>query len=197
MEQPASSGKAYDYSNILNIRYTPDAASRCRGWFTDAGAWYGFTLPQQERWVNGFCGPFHLDMNKRQWLSDALVKVRFDGESPDVVYTPDSASYFPGELYMSSFSETGRIEQRLIFVDKSTALLTCSSDQETSFRFSGEVLPDDVICTTDKNRVLLISPSGEGIALTFKPGMGILASEKGYETLTLTPGKLDIVISFF
>lgn len=197
VQQPASSGTAGKYSNILNIRYTPDSVSRCRGWFTDAGAWYGFTIPKQEQWVNGFCGPFHLDMNKRQWLSDALVKVRFDGEEPDVVYTPDSVSYFPGELYMSASSKTGRIEQRLVFVDKSTALLTCSSDRKTLLRFAGEVLPGDVVCTTDKNRVLLTWPSGEGVALTFSPEMGILSSEKGYETLTLTPGRSDVVISFF
>ena len=197
VQQPASSGTAGKYSNILNIRYTPDSVSRCRGWFTDAGAWYGFTIPKQEQWINGFCGPFHLDMNKRQWLSDALVKVRFDGEEPDAVYTPDSVSYFPGELYMSSSSKTGRIEQRLVFVDKSTALLTCSSDRKTLLRFSGEVLPGDVVCTTDKNRVLLTWPSGEGVALTFSPEMGILSSEKGYETLTLTPGRSDVVISFF
>ncbi len=197
VEQPASSRTAGKYSNILNIRYTPDSVSRCRGWFTDAGAWYGFTIPKQEQWINGFCGPFHLDMNKRQWLSDALVKVRFDGEEPDAVYTPDSVSYFPGELYMSSSSKTGRIEQRLVFVDKSTALLTCLSDQKTLLRFAGEVLPGDVVCTTDKNRVLLTWPSGEGVALTFSPEMGILSSEKGYETLTLTPGRSDVVISFF
>lgn len=97
---------------------------------------------------------------------------------------------------MSSSSETGRIEQRLVFVDKSTALLTCSSDQNTLLRFAGEVLPDDVVCTTDKNRVLLTWPSGEGVALTFSPEMGILSSENGYETLTLTPGKSNVVISF-
>ena len=60
---------------------------------------------------------------------------------------------------MSSSSKTGRIEQRLVFVDKSTALLTCSSDRKTLLRFSGEVLPGDVVCTTDKNRVLLTWPS--------------------------------------
>lgn len=197
VQPPVAPGIAGKYSNILDIRYTPDSLSRCRGWYTDAGAWYGFTLPKQEQWVNGFCGPFHLDMNKRQWLSEALVKVRFDGEAPDVVYTPGSVSYFPGELYMSSSSENGRIEQRLIFVDKATALLTCSSDQNALLRFSGDVLPADVVCTTDKNRVLLTWPSGEGVALTFSPKMGILTSDKGYETLTLMPGKAEVVISFF
>jgi beta-galactosidase len=30
----------------------------------------GFTLPQKDHWVNGFCGPFSLDMKKDMiWLN--------------------------------------------------------------------------------------------------------------------------------
>lgn len=188
---------AYNYSNILNISYTPDTATRCRGWFSDAGAWYGFTMPQRDKWVNGFCGPFHLDMNKRQWLSDALVKVGFADSDKSALYRPDSVSYFPGELYMSSSSDAGQIVQRLVFVDKNTALLTCTSDRDALFRFFGDLMPADATCSADRNTFLAISPSGEGVALTFSPEMGILSTEKGYETLSLTPGKADVVISFF
>lgn len=197
VQQPEPSRMAYDYSHILNISYTPDTASRCRGWFSDAGSWYGFTLPEKDQWVNGFCGPFHLDMNKRQWLSDALVKVGFADADHSAVYRPDSVSYFPGELYMASSSDLGKIVQRLIFIDKSTVLLSCTSDRDAMFRFFGEALPEDVICTADKNTFLITSPSGEGVALTFSPEMGILSTEKGYETLSLTPGKAEVVISFY
>lgn len=50
-------GKRYEFNNILDITYTPDTLTRCGGWFTDAGSWMGFTLPQKDHWVNGFCGP--------------------------------------------------------------------------------------------------------------------------------------------
>lgn len=197
VSSPEAHRIAGDYRHILDIRYTPDTASRCRGWFTDAGAWYGFTIPEAEKWVNGFCGPFHLDMNKRQWVSDALVKVGFADEEKTAVFQPDSVCYLPGELYLSAASAGGRIEQRLIFVDKSTALLSCSSDREALFRFFGEAWPDDMTCTTEKNRVILTWPDGEGVALTFSPEMGILASGQGYETLSVAPGKTEVVISFF
>ena len=62
-------GKRYEFNNILDITYTPDTLTRCGGWFTDAGSWMGFTLPQKDHWVNGFCGPFSLDMNRRQWMA--------------------------------------------------------------------------------------------------------------------------------
>lgn len=194
-EQPART--AWDYRDILDIRYTPDTASRCRGWFTDAGAWYGFTIPKAEKWVNGFCGPFHLDMNKRQWVSDALVQVGFVGEKETTVYRPDSVCYLPGEVYLSAASDQGRIEQRLIFIDRATALLSCMSAEKTLFRFHGEAWPKDMKCTTEKNRVILTWPNGEGVALTFSPEMGISSSGKGYETLAVTPGEAEVVISFF
>lgn len=195
--QPVASRLAYDYAHILDIRYTPDTATRCRGWFTDAGSWYGFTLPRADKWVNGFCGPFHLDMNRREWLSDALVKVGFADEEPSAVYTPDSVSYFPGELYMSSSSDRGRIEQRLIFIDKSTVLLSCRSDQDAIFRFSGRILAGGMDCRAEKNMLVLTGPSGEGVAITFSPEMGLLTTGEGYETLSLTRGKAEVVISFF
>ena len=59
----------YTFNNILDIAYTPDTLHRCYGWFTDAGSWMGFTLPEKAQWVNGFCGPFSLDMFRRQLRS--------------------------------------------------------------------------------------------------------------------------------
>ena len=49
--------KRYAFADILDISYTPDTLHRCYGWFTDAGSWMGFTLPERQQWVNGFCGP--------------------------------------------------------------------------------------------------------------------------------------------
>ncbi len=197
VQQPRPARQAESYGNILDIRYTPDSTTRCRGWFTDAGAWYGFTLPAAEKWVNGFCGPFHLDMNRRQWVSDALVKVGFADEDKAAVYVPDSVCYFPGELYLSAASAAGRIEQRLVFVDRSTALLSCVSGRDVPLRFSGEALPEGVQCRAEKNTFLLTWPSGEGVALTFSPEMGISVSGDGYETQTLSGGSGNVVISFF
>ena len=89
-------GKRYEFNNILDITYTPDTLTRCGGWFTDAGSWMGFTLPQKDHWVNGFCGPFSLDMNRRQWMAQSAVTVRY-ADQANVIFTPDSTCYFPGE----------------------------------------------------------------------------------------------------
>ena len=41
--------KRYAFADILDISYTPDTLHRCYGWFTDAGSWMGFTLPERDR----------------------------------------------------------------------------------------------------------------------------------------------------
>ena len=87
----------------------------------------GFTLPQKDHWVNGFCGPFSLDMNRRQWMAQSAVTVGYNDDA-NAVFTPDSTCYFPGELYLSASSEEGKIIQRLNFLDASTALLRIHSD---------------------------------------------------------------------
>lgn len=188
---------ANEYGNLLDIRYTPEPHTRCRGWFTDAGSWYGFTPPATEKWLNGFCGPFHLDMNRRQWISDALVKVCFEDEEITAIYQPDTVIYYPGKLYMSASSDKGKIEQELVFINAYTALLTCRSDRKSLFQFHGGALSDKTVCETVKNSFLVTDSAGEGVAVTFPVETGIFTDEKGYKTLSSQPGEAHVVISFF
>lgn len=117
----AAENRRYDFPDIFDIRYTPDTLHRCTGWFTDAGAWFGFTLPESEAWVDGFCGPFSIDMNRRQWLARAAVAVR---PREAAAGRADSVCYYPGELRLSSSWDGGAVGQRLNFVNSSSALLS-------------------------------------------------------------------------
>lgn len=87
------------YKNILDIRYTPYSNDYFTGGFSDSGAWVCFTLPSEDNWVNGFCGPFELD--HRLWISDALLQVGFTPNVKTEMFKPVEVSYAPGELYMS------------------------------------------------------------------------------------------------
>lgn len=76
--------KRYAFADILDISYTPDTLHRCYGWFTDAGSWMGFTLPERQQWVNGFCGPFSLDMFSRQWMAQSAAVVGFAKDTQNI-----------------------------------------------------------------------------------------------------------------
>lgn len=176
-------GKRYEFSNILDIAYTPDTLTRCRGWFTDAGSWMGFTLPQKDHWVNGFCGPFSLDMNRRQWMAQSAVTVGY-ADQTNAAFTPDSTCYFPGELYLSANSEEGRIIQRLNFLDASTALLRIHSDAGKELSLTAREWGKEIQVQTDQNTVIARHPSGEIVALTFTPDVSVEGSDNNYQAKT-------------
>ena len=173
-------GKRYEFNNILDIAYTPDTLTRCRGWFTDAGSWMGFTLPQKDHWVNGFCGPFSLDMNRRQWMAQSAVTVGY-ADQANVIFTPDSTCYFPGELYLSASSEEGKIIQRLNFLDASTALLRIHSDAGKELSLTASQWGKEIQVQTDQNTVIARHPSGEIVALTFTPDVSVKGTDNKYQ----------------
>lgn len=173
-------GKRYEFNNILDIAYTPDTLTRCRGWFTDAGSWMGFTLPQKDHWVNGFCGPFSLDMNRRQWMAQSAVTVGY-ADQANVIFTPDSTCYFPGELYLSASSEEGKIIQRLNFLDASTALLRIHSDAGKELSLTASQWGKEIQVQTDQNTVIARHPSGEIVALTFTPDVSVKGTDNNYQ----------------
>ena len=173
-------GKRYEFNNILDITYTPDTLTRCGGWFTDAGSWMGFTLPQKDHWVNGFCGPFSLDMNRRQWMAQSAVTVGYNDDA-NAVFTPDSTCYFPGELYLSASSEEGKIIQRLNFLDASTALLRIHSDAGKELSLTASQWGKEIQVQTDQNTVIARHPSGEIVALTFTPDVSVKGTDNNYQ----------------
>ena len=190
-------GKRYEFNNILDIAYTPDTLTRCRGWFTDAGSWMGFTLPQKDHWVNGFCGPFSLDMNRRQWMAQSAVTVGY-ADQANVIFTPDSTSYIPGELYLSASSEEGKIIQRLNFLDASTALLRIHSDAGKELSLTASQWGKEIQVQTDQNTVIARHPSGEIVALTFTPDVSVKGTDNNYQAkINGSEHDTYIAISFY
>lgn len=189
--------KRYTFNNILDIAYTPDTLHRCYGWFTDAGSWMGFTLPEKDKWINGFCGPFSLDMFRRQWMAQSATIVSFAKDSSHT-FIPDSTCYYPGELYMSASSSIGNISQYLSFINAETALLRIETDQAEDLMLTGSQWGKDVIVTVDQNSVIARHPSGESIALTFTTDAELLKVDNNYTALIPKPKRIvNVAISFF
>lgn len=110
----------YNFPAILDVSFTPNDTDRCMGTFTDAGSWWGFTPARNGDFINGFCGPFHLEGRKRGWFSSSAVIASFAGDS---CFKLDSVCYYPGEMYMKSVSGSGSVEQSIIFVDQDNVLI--------------------------------------------------------------------------
>ena len=168
------------YNHILDIEYTPTQKGRCTGWFTDQGAWMGFTIPATEQWVNGFCGPFSLE--HRTWMAEVAVNVSYADR--DIVLLPESTNYLPGEIQMVSKSEEGTIRQELFFVDNHTVLIHIESTSNLPLILSAKNWDEGVIIGRDQNRIIATHPTGEIVMITFPEQMEISHSEKNYEVVS-------------
>lgn len=187
--------RRYTFNNILDIAYTPDTLHRCTGWFTDAGSWMGFTLPEKDKWINGFCGPFSLDMFRRQWMAQAAVTVNL---GKDETFTPDSTCYFPGELYMSAHCAQGSVIQRLNFIDASTALLRIETNKAEELALTGSQWGKDITVDVEQNSVVARHSGGESVVITFTPDVTLAKTDNNYTATIHSPKEsTNVAISFF
>lgn len=191
----AVESKRYQFSKILDIAYTPNSETSSDGWFADAGSWVGYTIPEDQNWVNGFCGPFSLDMTRRQWLAKSAVTVKF-ADNADDTFTSDSTNYFPGEIFISAHSPNGSIRQSLHFIDASNALLTIKADEDKAILLTGEGWSDEIKVTTNKNFVTARHPSGETVVLTFNSDVVLEGKPNNYQAIS-NDKETHVVISFF
>lgn len=193
-QEPHTDDLRYNFGNILNISLTPDSTVRRAGCFTDAGSWMGFTLPQTYKWVNGFCGPFSID--NRIWFAQSATTVNFADKTES--FSPDSVSYFPGEVYMKSSSASGSIEQRMNFVNSSTALLQVTTDADCELYFSGKEWNSQVTLKQEEQTITAYHPNGEIVQLTFRPDITLTCDGKNYIART-QPGckQTQVALSFY
>ena len=192
--QEAHTDLRYEFGNILNISLTPDSTVRRAGCFTDAGSWMGFTIPETDKWINGFCGPFSID--NRMWFAQSAVDVDFlNGEGN---LSPDSTSYFPGEVYMASSSESGTIEQRMNFINSSTALLQITSNSDSGFSITGKNWNNNIQLEQEEQTITARHPNGEIVQLTFMPDVTLTCDGKNYTAQTHAQSRqTNVAISFY
>ena len=192
----ASDSRRYDFPDIFDVSYTPDTLHRSTGWFTDAGAWFGFTAPEKRGWVNGFCGPFSLDMNRREWLAKSAVVVSPVGADKRAE-GKDSVCSYPGELVMSSAYGDGAVGQRLNFINSTSALLSVENSTGRPLSYTGDGWVAGTRFECRGNTVLAMNPSGEVLALSFIPDTEISLTQDNYKAEAPERGLDHILISFF
>lgn len=185
------------FAQILDITYSPDTLIGGRGWFTDEGAWMGFTLPAKGSGNIGFCGPYDLD--SRQWISKSLIQASF--ETPDhepLAFKIDSTNYLPGEIRLSASDNSGlSIRQEMMFIDKNHAIISFSTDKEQSWHLFGKLFLNQQELKKEKGNLLVSLSNGEILSLTFETDVTVSAKGNEYSAFTERKKQTYAVISYF
>lgn len=190
----ASNELRYDYPQIFDIAYTPDTLHRHNGLFTDAGAWIGFTPPEKGKWITGFCGPYSIDMNRREWLAKSAVTVCPQSEDKIIA---DSVCYYPGELFISSRYDSGEISQRLHFIDANTILLTVNNTLKKAIKYTGCDWQQDMKLSQSGNSVIAVHPTGETFVITFPQDIKVKVDADNYTAVSAGKDCEYVALGFF
>ena len=193
---------AETYPQIIDISYTPKSPTSPEKYsaslFSDAGSWIGFTNPDANNWVNGFCGPYTID--DRSWISKSIAEVSVEKNGREVKseqFKKDSVSYSPGLLYISSKSENIKIEQQLTFIDKNHTILQLNSDA-VKWNIHSTIWLTNAIVKQNKNSLVVQLVNGELIVLTFPKSFNVTVNDKSYSAKSKKTSDSEyILISFY
>lgn len=185
------SDRRYCYPDIFDISYTPGFSDgRCTGWFTDAGSWIGFTAPEKHSGVNGFCGPYSLDMNRRQWIAGCAMNLSTARQPLSF----RSSVYYPGELQLVSVAGKDSLIQQLNFISDKLMLVRVFNPGLMQLTAGGKDWGKDVKLSRQGNTVIASHSCGETFAITFPEGTRIEESENNY--IAKLPAKKECYMSF-
>ncbi|MDP4239041.1 MAG: trehalase family glycosidase [Bacteroidota bacterium] len=188
-----------NFPDIISVSSTPtDSLSPCSGVFSDAGSWIGFTNPAKDKWVNGFCGPYNID--NQSWISKSFVQVGIEKDGVVVnpnKFVPDSSSYFPGLLYMSSKFENIRVQQELYFIDKNNILLQLTS-KNVKWIVSSTIWVKNTKIREDKNRLTVWLRSGGVLSIAFPKDFSLKVDGASYSAKSkILSNQIHVLISFY
>lgn len=188
-----------NYPKLLNITHTAgEKPIRGQGYFTDQGSWMGFTMPEKESKINGFCGPFDLD--NRRWISQSFLQVGFENAKP-FEFVQVSADYYPGKAILKSLANEVNLIQRLVFVDAKHALLQCETDQLVTFQLTGSMnIDEEETLISEGNVVEYKLKGGEMFVVSFPQDVNIELdmNTKQYIVNTLNEANsINVVVSYF
>lgn len=174
------------YDNLINIVQTPTDRKSFKGGFADEGSWMSFTLPQKDKWINGFCGPYDLD--NRYWGSNAFIEVGLTPNFQSNAFSSLSTNYYPGEIHLSATRHETEINQQLFFVDKHTAFWQCKTNKTTKLYIRNNGL-NNISATITKEHAVFFKTNSAGTYIIRFPENTKLSLEGKNYTAILPRGK--------
>jgi len=210
----------YQESNLISlgdhyslIENPKDASDSAQSLFTDLGAWFGFSLPNNiSDDVIGFVGPYLMHYKYGAWLSQSIVNLDLKINSQSIIIGEEKSinSYFDeGKLHLNKKINGLEIDQTLQYISANSVLIHTSILSDTEFiadlHWLGELLIQEAKYEKIDRGFQVILDNGLVIQARFTdPNIDFLFSENRYEGIprtTITIGEQlisnKVIISIF
>jgi putative isomerase len=202
--------------NILDYRLSPkDSLDKSGLMFSDQGAWFAYSLPEIDRSILGFSGPFLMTQQNGIWSSNLLSRLNlFQGHHHDPLLNSDTdvVVRMSDASHLSQYFKNEKVEvkQELVFLSGHTALQRTTIHNistrviDLNASFQGSVYDIGIQLTQENNSIKLVSEKSPAIGHIQTPndvGIIYLSDDKRFygiqlNFIELQPGEsTEIMIS--
>ena len=210
----------YQESNLISlgdhyslIKNPKDASDSAQSLFTDLGAWFGFSLPNNiSDDVIGFVGPYLMHYKYGAWLSQSIINLEPIIHSQSLLMGEEDSinSFFDkGKLHFNRKINGLTINQTLQYVSANSVLIYTSllsdTEIETDLQWFGELLIQDAKYEEIDRGFQITLDNGLIVQARFTdPNIEFRFSTNGYESIPQTaitigeePIINNVIISIF
>jgi len=210
----------YQESNLISlgdhyslIKNPKDASDSAQSLFTDLGAWFGFSLPNNiSDDVIGFVGPYLMHYKYGAWLSQSIINLEPIIHSQSLLMSEEDSinSFFDkGKLHFNRKINGLTINQTLQYVSANSVLIRTSllsdTEIETDLQWFGELLIQDAKYEEIDRGFQITLDNGLIVQARFTdPNIEFHFSTNGYESIPQTaitigeePIINNVIISIF
>ena len=210
----------YQESNLISlgdhyslIENPKDASDSAQSLFTDLGAWFGFSLPNNiSDDVIGFVGPYLMHYKYGAWLSQSIINLEPIIHSQSLLMGEEDSinSFFDkGKLHFNRKINGLTINQTLQYVSANSVLIRTSilsdTEIETDLQWFGELLIQDAKYEEIDRGFQITLDNGLIVQARFTdPNIEFHFSTNGYESIPQTaitigeePIINNVIISIF
>lgn len=193
--------------NVLNYLGSPDSVSdRSMLIYSDQGAWFGYSLPEQDQFAPGFCGPFLMTQENGVWISTNLTRFQLYNKEGGVIIDYENATIYEEShpAYLLQIIETSDflIEQKLIFISSATAIIRSRVTnksiitQEFIASYLGRISLDSIRFNQEDGTIFIRSDKSEAVGMMKFPNPDLKLKVNDstyiaqYSSLKLEPGAI-------
>ena len=167
-------------NNILNYKVSPQSKFDKTGlMFSDQGAWFGYSFPEEIDNILGFKGPFLMTQQNGVWSSNSLVNLIVENQNWSSVQT----NSFNSHLELIYNSKNLQLKQELVFLSGHTVLLkstlknSSKTNQNITYSFKNESLfADGLSLKSNKNHLIINSNKTDAIGHVIFPEEVLLST---------------------
>lgn len=156
---------------ILDFKGVPkDKDDRDMLMFSDQGAWFAYSLPENNTNYGGFSGPFLMTQDNGVWSSPSMVRFAIqDSIGLPIIWDKLSTNSYNSHLEQNYENKTWKVEHQLVFMSGHTALqriiISNISDKEVTLNstFQGNLFDIGLNLSKENGHLKLTSPKSKAV----------------------------------